>query len=122
MQSGVQNGDRRVRAAGVWQSGRVLRGQEVPPTSCLLEVDFVWLRGGSVVPPFWLLWQGAGRVAGGVVGTIQRSYIQGAVGEVFTRHGGARGGWRSVGIMGRGGLSFAVLIIRGIQPRRGGCF
>ena len=58
--------------------------------------------------PFWLLWHGAGRVAGGVVETIQRiyilatTYIQGAVGEVFTRHGGARGGWRSVGIMGRG--------------------
>ena len=100
----MQNGDRRVRAAGVWQSGRVLRGQEVPPTSCLLEVDFVWLRGGSVVPPFWLLWQGAGRVAGGVVGTNQRIYIQGAVGEVFTRRGGARGGWRSVGIMGRAEL------------------
>ena len=88
---GVQNGDRRVRAAGVWQSGRVLRGQEVPLTSCLLEVDFVWFRGGSVVPPFWLLWQGAGRVAGGVVGTNQRIYIQGAVGEVF------HPAWRSPG-------------------------
>ena len=55
------------------------------------------MRGGSVVPPFWLLWHGAGRVVGGVVDTIQRiyilatTYIQGAVGEVFTRHGGARG-------------------------------
>ena len=49
-------------------------------------------------------------MAGGVVDTIQRiyilatTYIQGAVGEVFTRHGGARGGWRSVGIMGRAEL------------------
>ena len=65
MQSGVQNGDRRVRAAGVWQSGRVLRGQEVPLTSCLLEVDFVWFRGGSVVPPLLASvagsWQGGRR-------------------------------------------------------------
>ena len=76
--------------SGEW---RVVAGgwQEVPPTSWLLEVDFFWVRGGSVVPPFWLLWQGAGRVAGGVVDTTQRIYIQGAVGEVF------HPAWRSPG-------------------------
>ena len=42
----------------------------------LCNFNFFWVRGGSVVPPFWLLWQGAGRVAGGVVDTTQRIHVQ----------------------------------------------
>ena len=110
-----------VRAAGVWQLGRVLRGQEVPLTSCLLEVDFVWFRGGSVVPPLLASvagsWQGGRRSGRHQPENLHPGCSWGGFSpgvEEPRGVGGVSASW--------GGLSFVVLIIRGIQPRRGGCF
>ena len=94
--------------------GLAIFSKEVPPPGCALKLDICRVRGRSVVPPFWLLWQGAGGVAGVLVNTIQAVYnFEVQLGRFYPAWRG-QGDWRSRGNMGRG--------VRGIQSRRDGCF
>ena len=76
---------------------------EVPPLNESLEVDFSWMRGLPVVPPFWLLWQGARGVAGGVADTIQTIHMFKVLLRRLYPAWRSPGDWRSRGIMGREG-------------------
>ena len=103
---GAEWGAERRLESGDWrlESGLVSSSQEVPPTSCLLEVDLFGCEVDQSSRPFG----SCGRELAGWLGEWSTppgeisSRVQ--LGRFFTRHGGARGGWRSVGIMGRAEL------------------
>ena len=75
---------------------------EVPPPSCIEEVDF-WVRGLSVDPPFGS--RTCGKGLEGLQEEWQTPYKISSSPRCswggFTRHGGARGGWRRRGTVWR---------------------